>query len=120
MTYALACAMAQAFDQLDADDSLRVAVLTGAGGHFCSGMDLKGFLRGELPRVEGRGFGAMTQVPPRKPVIAAVEGYALAEGFEMVLACDLVVASEAAMFGLPEVKRGLLRGCGARTARMTI
>lgn len=112
MTQALAREMAAALDQLEGDPDLRVGVLTGAGGNFCSGMDLKAFLRGELPRVEGRGFGALTQAPPKKPLIAAVEGYALAGGFEMVLACDLIVASREAKFGLPEVKRGLAATAG--------
>ncbi len=91
---------------------MRVGVLTGAGGTFCAGMDLKAFLRGELPRVAGRGFGGLTQAPPNKPLIAAVEGYALAGGFEIVLACDLIVASREAKFGLPEVKRGLAATAG--------
>jgi enoyl-CoA hydratase len=112
MTQALAREMAGALDQLNDDPELRVGILTGAGGNFCSGMDLKAFLRGELPRVEGRGFGALTQQAPRKPMIAAVEGYALAGGFEMVLACDLIVASREAKFGLPEVKRGLAATAG--------
>src|SRR5690625_3068270 len=75
-------------------------------------MDLKAFMRGERPSVPGRGFLAITQRPPTKPVIAAVEGYALAGGFETMLACDLVVASEAAKFGIPEVKRGLVAAAG--------
>jgi enoyl-CoA hydratase len=75
-------------------------------------MDLKGFLSGDTPVVPGRGFAGIAQRPPAKPVIAAVEGYALAGGFELVLSCDLVVASEAAKFGLPEVKRGLVAGAG--------
>lgn len=112
MTQALAREMAGALDQLNDDPELRVGILTGAGGNFCSGMDLKAFLRGELPRVEGRGFGALTQQPPKKPLVAAVEGYALAGGFEMVLACDLIVASREAKFGLPEVKRGLAATAG--------
>jgi enoyl-CoA hydratase len=112
MTQALAREMAAALDQFNDDPELRVGVLTGAGGNFCSGMDLKAFLRGELPRVEGRGFGALTQKPPHKPLIAAVEGYALAGGFEMALACDLIVASREAKFGLPEVKRGLAATAG--------
>ncbi|CAB3745580.1 Carnitinyl-CoA dehydratase [Paraburkholderia sediminicola] len=106
MTQALAREMAGALDELNDDATLRVGVLTGAGGNFCSGMDLKAFLRGELPRIEGRGFGALTQKPPLKPLIPAVEGYALAGGFEMALACDLIVASRTANFGLPEAKRG--------------
>lgn len=112
MTQILAHAIASAMDQLDNDPDLRIGVLTGAGGHFCAGMDLKAFLRGELPRVEGRGFGGLTQALPRKPLIAAVEGYALAGGFELLLACDLIVASRDSKFGLPEVKRGLVPTAG--------
>jgi enoyl-CoA hydratase len=104
--------LARATDDMDARSDVRVLILTGAGGSFCAGMDLKGFLAGDVPAVEGRGFGGITERPPAKPVIAAVEGYALAGGFELVLACDLVVASEAAKFGLPEVTRGLVAGAG--------
>jgi enoyl-CoA hydratase len=96
----------------DARPDLSVAVITGSGGTFCAGMDLKGFARGERPVVEGRGFAGLVQQPPRKPLIAAVEGYALAGGFEIVLSCDLVVASRAAKFGLPETKRGLTAAAG--------
>ena len=112
MTLAAATAIAAALDRLDADDSLRIGILTGAGGSFCAGMDLKGFLRGERPSIPGRGFGGLTSKPPRKPLIAAVEGYALAGGFELVLACDLVVAADNAQFGVPEVKRGLAATAG--------
>jgi enoyl-CoA hydratase len=112
MSQTLAQAMAEALDVLDAREDLRVAVLTGAGQTFCSGMDLKGFARGELPIVPGRGFGGLVQSPPRKPLIAAVEGYALAGGFEIALACDLIVASREAQFGLPEVRRGLTANAG--------
>lgn len=112
MDQATAQALAAALDELDARDDLRLGILTGAGGTFCSGMDLKGFLRGERPSVEGRGFGGLTERPPRKVLIAAVEGYALAGGFELVLSCDLIVASKAAKFGLPEVKRGLVASAG--------
>jgi len=101
-----------AVDELDARDDLRVGILTGAGGTFCSGMDLKAFLRGEVTRVEGRGILGIAQTPPRKPLIAAVEGYALAGGFEAVLACDLTVAARNAQFGLPEAKRGLAAAAG--------
>ena len=109
---AVAQGLAAALDRLDAETGLSVGVLTGTGGTFSSGMDLKGFLRGESPVVEGRGLGGLTQAPPRKPLIAAVEGWALAGGFEMVLACDLVVASREAKFGIPEVKRSLVAGAG--------
>ncbi|HEY8604237.1 crotonase/enoyl-CoA hydratase family protein [Tsuneonella suprasediminis] len=112
MTKAAAEGIAAAMDRLDAEDSLRVGILTGAGGTFCSGMDLKGFLRGESPVVEGRGFGGVVQGPPKKPLIAAVEGYALAGGLELMIACDLVVANAAAKFGIPEVKRGLVAAAG--------
>jgi enoyl-CoA hydratase len=112
MTLAAAKAIAAALDELDNRDDLRIGILTGASGNFCAGMDLKGFLRGERPSLPDRGFGGLTRKPPRKPMIAAVEGYALAGGFELVLACDLVVASESAQFGLPEVKRGLAATAG--------
>ncbi|MCV0382281.1 MAG: crotonase/enoyl-CoA hydratase family protein [Erythrobacter sp.] len=112
MSKAAAEGIAAAMDRLDSDDDLRVGILTGAGGSFCSGMDLKGFLRGESPSVEGRGFGGVVQKPPEKPLIAAVEGYALAGGLELMIACDLVVANENAKFGIPEVKRGLVAAAG--------
>src|SRR5690625_2051903 len=111
-TAAMAEQMAEIIDDFEANDELFVAVITGAGQTFCSGMDLKAFVRGERPSIPGRGFLALTQRPPTKPVIAAVEGYALAGGFETMLACDLVVASEAAKFGIPEVKRGLAAAAG--------
>jgi enoyl-CoA hydratase len=110
---AVARGIAEALDRLDGSSELRVGVLTGAGGSFSSGMDLKGFLSGDVPIVEGRGLGGLTERPPRKPLIAAVEGYAVAGGFELTLACDLVVAGEGARFGVPEVKRGLVAGAGA-------
>jgi enoyl-CoA hydratase len=112
MTKAAAEGIAAAMDRLDAEDDLRVGILTGAGGTFCSGMDLKGFLRGERPTVEGRGFGGVVEAPPKKPLIAAVEGYALAGGLELMIACDLVVASAGAKFGIPEAKRGLVAAAG--------
>lgn len=104
--------VAAALDRLDGETGLSVGILTGGGGTFSSGMDLKGFLRGETPVVEGRGLAGLTQAPPRKPLIAAVEGWALAGGFEMVLSCDLVVAARDASFGIPEVKRSLVAGGG--------
>lgn len=100
--------LAAAFDRLDTDPTLGAAVITGAGGGFSAGMDLRAFLDGDMPFVEGRGFGGFTQTPPRKPLIAAIEGYALAGGLEMALACDLIVAAENARIGLPEVSRGLV------------
>ncbi|WP_018501843.1 crotonase/enoyl-CoA hydratase family protein [Parafrankia discariae] len=105
--------IAAAADELDGDPELRVGVLTGAGGSFCAGMDLKAFLHGETPNIKGRGFGGITITPPHKPLIAAVEGWALAGGFELLLACDLVVAAETSKFGVPEVKRALVAGGGA-------
>lgn len=108
----LARGVAAALDQLDADDSLTVGIITGAGGTFCSGMDLKGFLRGETPSIPGRGFAGLTQSPPKKPLIAAVDGFALAGGMEVALACDMIVANRNAKFGIPEVKRGLAAAAG--------
>jgi enoyl-CoA hydratase len=104
--------IAEAVDEADASKDVQVLILTGAGGTFSAGMDLKGFLSGDSPAFGDRGFGGIVQRPPVKPVIAAVEGYALAGGFELVLACDLVVASEEARFGLPEVRRSLVAGAG--------
>jgi enoyl-CoA hydratase len=109
---AVARGIAAAIEEFDGRADIRVLVLTGAGGNFSAGMDLKGFLAGDAPVAGDRGFGGITERPPAKPVIAAVEGYALAGGFELVLACDLIVASEAARFGLPEVRRGLVAGAG--------
>jgi len=108
----LAKELVVALDTLDADPDLRVGILTGAGGTFSAGMDLKGFLRGENPTIAGRGLGGLTQAPPATPLIAAVEGWALAGGFEMALSCDLIVASREAKFGIPEVKRSLVAGAG--------
>ncbi len=105
--------MAAAFEEMDAREDVRIGILTGAGGTFSSGMDLKDFARtGIRSVVEGKGFAGLNEAPPQKPLIAAVEGFALAGGFEMMLACDLVVAASNAKFGLPEVKRGLVAGSG--------
>src|SRR5580704_5286942 len=109
---AVAEGIRDAVDELDADGQLRAAVLTGAGGTFSAGMDLKAFLKGESPDFEGRGLCGITETPPSKPLLAAVEGWALAGGFELVLACDLVVASRSARFGVPEVKRALVAAAG--------
>lgn len=112
MNKAAAEGISAAMDRLEAEDGLRCAILTGAGGTFCSGMDLKGFLRGESPSIEGRGFGGLSQWTPKKPVIAAVDGYALAGGMELALSCDLIVANSGAKFGIPEAKRGLAAAAG--------
>jgi enoyl-CoA hydratase len=104
--------IAAALDELDADDRLVVSVLTGVGDTFCAGMDLKAFLAGDRPVVSGRGFAGIAERSAEKPLIAAVEGYALAGGFEIALACDIFVASATARFGLPEVKRGLVAAGG--------
>jgi enoyl-CoA hydratase len=110
---AVAEGVCAAVDELDDSPDLRVGVLTGAGGTFSAGMDLKAFLRGERPGIEGRGLCGITMTPPRKPLIGAAEGWALAGGFELLLACDLVVAAETARFGVPEVKRSLVAVGGA-------
>lgn len=109
---ALAEGVAAAMDQLEADDSLRVAILTGAGGTFCSGMDLKAFVTGETPHIKGRGFAGLTEYVASKPIIAAIEGYALAGGLELAISCDLIVAADNAKFGIPEAKRGLAAAAG--------
>ncbi len=104
--------MAAALDELDGNDELRVGIIAGAGGTFCSGMDLKGFLKGEMPVAKGRGFAGLTEAPPKKPLIAAVDGYVLAGGMEVAISCDLIVANRDAKFGIPEVRRGLVAGAG--------
>jgi len=109
---AVSVAMAEALEELDERADLTVGIITGAGGTFSSGMDLKAFLAGENVRAEGKGLAGLTQAPPRKPLIAAVEGWALAGGCEIALACDLIVAANDAKFGIPEVKRGLVAGAG--------
>ena len=103
--------LAAAMDTLDGDPGLSVGILTGAGGTFCAGMDLKAFARGEDVAVKGRGLG-FTERPPAKPLIAAVEGFALAGGTELALATDLIVAATDSAFGIPEVKRGLVAAGG--------
>jgi enoyl-CoA hydratase len=110
---ALAEGVAAALDRLDGDDELRVGILTGAGGYFSAGMDLKAFVAGESPHIEGRGFAGIVQGPASKPLIAAIEGFALAGGLEIALACDLIVAARGARLGIPEVKRSLVAAGGA-------
>lgn len=107
-----ALAVEAAVRRIDGEADIRVGVITGAGGNFCAGMDLKAFLRGEIVRLPDTGFAGIAQAACSKPLIAAVEGYALAGGFEIALACDLVVAAEDAKFGLTEAKRGLVANAG--------
>ncbi|MGD0979885.1 MAG: crotonase/enoyl-CoA hydratase family protein [Solirubrobacteraceae bacterium] len=109
---AMAAALASALDELDADSQLRVGVLTGAPPAFSAGMDLKAFAAGEQPWVEGRGFAGITERASSKPLIAAIEGFALAGGLEIALACDLIVAARDARCAIPEVKRGLFAAGG--------
>ena len=107
-------AIRAAFDRVEADPDVRVAILTGAGALFCAGMDLKAFAGGAGDTIlfGEYGFGGFVKRPRIKPVIAAVEGAALAGGFEMMLACDLAVAGASAQFALPEVRIGLIPGAG--------
>jgi enoyl-CoA hydratase len=110
---AVAQGIATALDELDDDTGLSVGVLTGAGKGFCAGMDLKAFVAGERPHVAGRGFAGIVERPPVKPLVAAVEGFAVAGGLEVALACDVIVASRGARLGIPEVKRSLVAAGGA-------
>jgi enoyl-CoA hydratase len=110
---ALAQGMADALDALDGDDDLRVGVLAGAGKGFSSGMDLKAFVTGERPWVGDRGFAGITRRAAEKPLIAAVEGFAVAGGLEIALSCDLIVAARDARLGIAEAKRGLVAAGGA-------
>ena len=113
MNKAAAEAMGAALDRLDDDANLSVGVITGAGKGFSAGMDLKGFASGEFPVAGDRGFAGIAQRSARKPLIAAVEGFALAGGLEIALACDIIVASREAKLGIPEVGVGLFAGAGA-------
>jgi enoyl-CoA hydratase len=110
---AVARGIAGALEVLDGDDALNVGVLTGAGKGFCAGMDLKAFVAGERPHVEGRGFAGLTRRSADKPLVAAIEGFAVAGGLEMALACDLIVAARGARLAIPEVKRSLVAAGGA-------
>jgi enoyl-CoA hydratase len=110
---AVAEGIASALDELDADTELSVGVITGVGKGFSAGMDLKAFVAGERPYAGDRGFAGIVQRPAAKPLIAAVEGFAVAGGLEVALACDLIVASRGARLGVPEVKRSLVAAGGA-------
>ena len=110
---AVAAGIAAALEELDGDPNLSVGILTGAGKGFCAGMDLKAFVGGERPHVPGRGFAGIVQRPAQKPLIAAVEGFAVAGGLEVALACDLIVAARGARLGIPEAKRSLVAAGGA-------
>jgi acetyl-CoA C-acetyltransferase len=109
---ATAQALEACADAFEADAALRVAVLTGTADFFCAGVDLKAAAAGVRPRTIRRGWFGFIETPPQKPVIAAVEGPALAGGCELALACDLIVASQTSTFGLPEVRRGLIASAG--------
>jgi enoyl-CoA hydratase len=110
---AVAAGIAGALDELDREDSLSVGVLTGAGGFFCAGMDLGAFVQGESPYFGDRGFAGIARCASRKPLIAAIEGFAVAGGMEVALACDLIVAARGAKLGIPEAKRSLVAAGGA-------
>ncbi|MGH9038810.1 MAG: crotonase/enoyl-CoA hydratase family protein [Acidimicrobiia bacterium] len=106
-------AMSAALDRLDDDPVLSVGIVTGAGKGFSAGMDLKAFASGEFPVAGDRGFAGIVAHGARKPLIAAIEGFALAGGLEIALACDVIVASREARLGIPEVGVGLFAGAGA-------
>jgi enoyl-CoA hydratase len=110
---ALAAGVAGALEELDSDDGLAIGVLTGAGGFFCAGMDLGAFVKGESPWFGDRGFAGIAQRSARKPLIAAIEGFAVAGGLEIALACDLIVAARGAKMGIPEAKRSIVAAGGA-------
>ena len=110
---ALAERVGSALDELDSDDELRLGILTGAGGFFCAGMDLGAFVKGESPYYEGRGFAGIAERASEKPLVAAIEGFAVAGGLEIALSCDLIVAARGAKMGIPEAKRSLVAAAGA-------
>jgi enoyl-CoA hydratase len=110
---ALAAELGGALEQLDEDDGLSIGVLTGAGGYFSAGMDLGAFVKGESPWFGDRGFGGIAKRASRKPLIAAIEGFAVAGGLEIALACDLIVAAKGAKMGIPESKRSIVAAGGA-------
>ena len=111
---AVAQGIEDAIDKIEADDSIWVGILTGEPPVFCAGADLKEINSGNAGALQTQrgGFGGITQRERTKPIIAAVDGPALAGGTEIVLSCDLVVASTTATFGIPEVKRSLVAAAG--------
>lgn len=110
---ALMAELTSAMDRFEADAALTVGVLTGAGKIFCAGMDLAAFAAGERPGIaDPAHFAGFVSVKRSKPIIAAVNGGAIAGGFEIALACDMVVAEQGAIFSLPEVKRGIMAAGG--------
>ena len=117
MSPELSAALGEAFDRFEADDDLWVAILAGNGRVFCAGADLKAISEGRSAGIitAEEGFGRFARRQRDKPVIAAVDRPAVAGGFELVLGCDLVVASTEAAFGLPEVKRSLVASEGGVT-----
>ncbi|HUF85369.1 MAG TPA: crotonase/enoyl-CoA hydratase family protein [Acidimicrobiia bacterium] len=110
----VSAAVEAALDEFETDDEIRAVIVTGTGDVFSAGADLKMVAKGEGFKIATKrgGFGGITTRVYSKPLIAAVNGPALAGGFEIVLACDLVVAADDARFGLPEVKRGLFAAAG--------
>ncbi|MEO8299326.1 MAG: crotonase/enoyl-CoA hydratase family protein [Burkholderiales bacterium] len=111
MNAALAQGISAAIDQLEGDPTLRAGILTGNGPGLCAGMDLKALLKGEKP-ITDRGWGGLVRKPPNKPLIVAIEGFAVAGGLELALSCDLIVAAKGAKLGIPEVQRGLVAAAG--------
>ncbi|MHB8692865.1 MAG: crotonase/enoyl-CoA hydratase family protein [Solirubrobacteraceae bacterium] len=109
---AVAAGIGAAMDELDSDPELTLGIITGAGKGFCAGMDLKAFVAGESAWAGDRGFAGITQRAAEKPLIAAVEGFAVAGGLEIALSCDLLVAAKGAKLGIPEVKRSLVAAGG--------
>src|ERR1700683_1403389 len=109
---AVAAGIAGALEGLDSDEERSVGILTGAGGFFCAGMYLGAFGRGESPWFGDRGFAGIAQRASRKPLIAAIEGFAVAGGMEIALACDLIVAAKGAKMGIPEAKRSIVAAGG--------
>jgi enoyl-CoA hydratase len=110
---AVSAGMSAALDQLDADPGLSVGIVTGAGKGFSAGMDLKAFVAGEWPAVDDRGFGGITERAAAKPLIAAIEGFAMAGGLEIALSCDVIVAARGTRLAIPEVTLSIVAAAGA-------